>query len=144
MTGETLKVQCCIAGGGPAGMMLGLLLARAGVDVVVLENTAIFSRTSAVTQFTPLHPRSAARAWAARRVFEAAAPESARTRRVYRRPGDSFRRLHSSPDPLQVYCFHTAVGLSEFPRAAGSTLSVDHEIANYSASNNCAAHKTSL
>jgi NADPH-dependent 2,4-dienoyl-CoA reductase/sulfur reductase-like enzyme len=25
--------RCCIAGGGPAGMMLGLLLARAGIDV---------------------------------------------------------------------------------------------------------------
>jgi 2-polyprenyl-6-methoxyphenol hydroxylase-like FAD-dependent oxidoreductase len=35
---------CCIAGGGPAGMMLGLLLARAGVDVTVLENHADFLR----------------------------------------------------------------------------------------------------
>ena len=35
MTEETLKVQCCIAGCGPAGMMLGLLLARSGIDVVV-------------------------------------------------------------------------------------------------------------
>jgi len=30
-----LHVRCCIAGGGPAGMMLGFLLARAGVEVVV-------------------------------------------------------------------------------------------------------------
>ena len=29
--------ECCIAGGGPAGLMLGYLLARAGVNVVVLE-----------------------------------------------------------------------------------------------------------
>jgi 2-polyprenyl-6-methoxyphenol hydroxylase-like FAD-dependent oxidoreductase len=36
--------QCCIAGGGPAGLMLGLLLARAGVDVVVLEKHADFLR----------------------------------------------------------------------------------------------------
>ena len=35
---------CCIAGGGPAGMMLGYLLARAGVDVVVLEKHADFLR----------------------------------------------------------------------------------------------------
>src|SRR5438552_322190 len=34
---RTLETRCCIAGGGPAGMMLGLLLARAGVDVVALE-----------------------------------------------------------------------------------------------------------
>jgi 2-polyprenyl-6-methoxyphenol hydroxylase-like FAD-dependent oxidoreductase len=36
--------QVCIAGGGPAGMMLGLLLARAGVRVVVLEKHADFLR----------------------------------------------------------------------------------------------------
>src|SRR5687767_12898895 len=37
-------VQCCIAGGGPAGLMLGLLLARAGVSVAVLEKHADFLR----------------------------------------------------------------------------------------------------
>jgi 2-polyprenyl-6-methoxyphenol hydroxylase-like FAD-dependent oxidoreductase len=37
-------VTCCIAGGGPAGMMLGFLLARAGVDVAVLERHADFFR----------------------------------------------------------------------------------------------------
>ncbi|HEV3331300.1 MAG TPA: FAD-dependent oxidoreductase [Bryobacteraceae bacterium] len=35
---------CCIAGGGPAGMMLGYLLARAGVEVLVLEKHADFLR----------------------------------------------------------------------------------------------------
>lgn len=39
-----IATRCCIAGGGPAGMMLGLLLARAGVDVVVLEKHADFLR----------------------------------------------------------------------------------------------------
>jgi len=38
------SARCCIAGGGPAGLMLGLLLARAGVDVVVLEKHADFLR----------------------------------------------------------------------------------------------------
>ncbi|MES2187055.1 MAG: FAD-dependent oxidoreductase [Pseudomonadota bacterium] len=36
--------RCCIAGGGPAGMVLGLLLARAGVDVTVLEKHNDFLR----------------------------------------------------------------------------------------------------
>ena len=38
------KVRCCIVGGGPAGMMLGYLLGRAGVDAVVLEKHADFFR----------------------------------------------------------------------------------------------------
>src|SRR6266853_6475635 len=41
---EEMYVQCCIAGGGPAGMVLGLLLARAGVKVAVLEKHADFLR----------------------------------------------------------------------------------------------------
>ena len=41
---EAIQTQCCIAGGGPAGMMLGFLLARAGVDVQVLEKHADFLR----------------------------------------------------------------------------------------------------
>jgi 2-polyprenyl-6-methoxyphenol hydroxylase-like FAD-dependent oxidoreductase len=44
MTAQSLTTQCCITGGGPAGMMLGFLLARAGVDVVVLEKHGDFFR----------------------------------------------------------------------------------------------------
>src|ERR1700736_2101853 len=40
----SLTTRCCIVGGGPAGMMLGFLLARAGVDVAVLEKHADFLR----------------------------------------------------------------------------------------------------
>ena len=39
-----IETRCCIVGGGPAGMMLGFLLARAGLDVVVLEKHADFLR----------------------------------------------------------------------------------------------------
>jgi len=41
---ETITTRCALAGGGPAGMMLGFLLARAGVDVLVLEKHADFVR----------------------------------------------------------------------------------------------------
>jgi 2-polyprenyl-6-methoxyphenol hydroxylase-like FAD-dependent oxidoreductase len=41
---EPVTTRCCIAGGGPAGIMLGYLLARAGVDVVVLEKHKDFFR----------------------------------------------------------------------------------------------------
>jgi 2-polyprenyl-6-methoxyphenol hydroxylase-like FAD-dependent oxidoreductase len=44
MANASLTTQCCIAGAGPAGMMLGFLLARAGVRVVVLEKHADFLR----------------------------------------------------------------------------------------------------
>src|SRR6266436_1505579 len=44
MNANTLTTKCCIVGGGPAGMMMGYLLARAGVDVVVLEKHADFLR----------------------------------------------------------------------------------------------------
>jgi 2-polyprenyl-6-methoxyphenol hydroxylase-like FAD-dependent oxidoreductase len=39
-----IQTRCCIAGGGPAGMVLGFLLARQGVDVVVLEKHTDFLR----------------------------------------------------------------------------------------------------
>src|SRR5262249_12387895 len=41
---STGPLECCIVGGGPAGMMLGLLLARAGACVVVLEKHPDFLR----------------------------------------------------------------------------------------------------
>jgi 2-polyprenyl-6-methoxyphenol hydroxylase-like FAD-dependent oxidoreductase len=44
MPPQTITTRCCIAGGGPAGMMLGFLLARAGVPVLVLEKHADFFR----------------------------------------------------------------------------------------------------
>jgi 2-polyprenyl-6-methoxyphenol hydroxylase-like FAD-dependent oxidoreductase len=41
---KTITTRCAIAGGGPAGMLLGYLLARAGVEVLVLEKHADFLR----------------------------------------------------------------------------------------------------
>jgi 2-polyprenyl-6-methoxyphenol hydroxylase-like FAD-dependent oxidoreductase len=44
MPDSSITTKCAIAGGGPGGMMLGFLLARAGVEVVVLEKHADFFR----------------------------------------------------------------------------------------------------
>jgi 2-polyprenyl-6-methoxyphenol hydroxylase-like FAD-dependent oxidoreductase len=44
VTTKTIETTCCIVGGGPAGMMLGYLLARAGVSVTVLEKHNDFFR----------------------------------------------------------------------------------------------------
>ena len=43
-TAEKIQTTCAIVGGGPAGMMLGFLLARAGVKVAVLEKHQDFLR----------------------------------------------------------------------------------------------------
>ena len=44
MAVEELQTNACIVGGGPAGMMLGYLLAREGIDVTVIEKHADFLR----------------------------------------------------------------------------------------------------
>jgi 2-polyprenyl-6-methoxyphenol hydroxylase-like FAD-dependent oxidoreductase len=41
---QQIRTTCCIVGGGPTGMMLGLLLAHAGVEVIVLEKHGDFLR----------------------------------------------------------------------------------------------------
>ncbi|MGE0213826.1 MAG: FAD-dependent oxidoreductase [Parvibaculaceae bacterium] len=44
MADMALRTRCAIVGGGPAGMMLGFLLARAGIDTLVIEKHADFLR----------------------------------------------------------------------------------------------------
>jgi 2-polyprenyl-6-methoxyphenol hydroxylase-like FAD-dependent oxidoreductase len=41
---NTVRVNTCIVGGGPAGLMLGLLLAKRGAEVMVLEGHENFDR----------------------------------------------------------------------------------------------------
>ena len=41
---QTIRTRCCIVGGGPAGMMLGYLMARAGIETIVLEKHVDFLR----------------------------------------------------------------------------------------------------
>jgi 2-polyprenyl-6-methoxyphenol hydroxylase-like FAD-dependent oxidoreductase len=44
MGATSITTKCCIAGGGPSGLMLGFLLARAGIDIIVLEKHGDFLR----------------------------------------------------------------------------------------------------
>ncbi|HEV7222491.1 MAG TPA: FAD-dependent monooxygenase, partial [Pirellulales bacterium] len=41
---DVAKCDCCVVGGGPAGVMLSLLLARQGVQTVLLESHKDFDR----------------------------------------------------------------------------------------------------
>jgi 2-polyprenyl-6-methoxyphenol hydroxylase-like FAD-dependent oxidoreductase len=41
---RVIKTQCCVVGGGPAGMIVGFLLARTGIDTLVLEKHGDFLR----------------------------------------------------------------------------------------------------
>src|SRR4051794_13837225 len=44
MAADSVNTTCCVVGGGPAGMMSGYLLARAGVQVTVIEKHGDFLR----------------------------------------------------------------------------------------------------
>src|SRR5438045_6455071 len=44
MNSSTVRATCCVAGGGPAGIMAGFLLARAGIRTIVLERHKDFFR----------------------------------------------------------------------------------------------------
>ena len=48
MSPMVINAQCCVAGGGPAGLMSGMLLARAGVEAIVLEKHADFLQSQVV------------------------------------------------------------------------------------------------
>ena len=54
---EKLQTRCVVVGGGPAGMMLGFLLARVGVRVLVLEKHADFLHDFGGDTIYPIHAR---------------------------------------------------------------------------------------
>ena len=49
---DEARTGCVVVGGGPAGLVLGLLLARGGVELTVLESTPTSCATSAATPST--------------------------------------------------------------------------------------------
>ena len=122
MANSTITTQCCIAGGGPAGMMLGFLLARAGVHVVVLEKHADFFRDF---RGDTVHPSTLELMYELglldeflqlphQKVETLTAPDRRRT--------PSVRGFSPSADALQIHCPDAAMGLPQFPRRAGQAL----------------------
>jgi thioredoxin reductase len=55
---RTIATRCCIVGGGPAGMMLGNLLGRAGVDTLVISGRLCcrYATVSKIREGTPCIP----------------------------------------------------------------------------------------
>ena len=53
---QTDHATCCIVGGGPAGVVLGFLLGRAGLDVLVLEKHKDFFRDFRGDRIHPWNP----------------------------------------------------------------------------------------
>ncbi len=81
----TERTTCVVIGGGPAGMMLGLLLARAGVEVTVLEKHGDFLRDFRGDTVHPVDPATARRAGPRRAIRQASAEQAARARLPDRR-----------------------------------------------------------
>ena len=99
---EQISTTCCIAGGGPAGMMLGFLLARAGVDVVVLEKHARLPARLPRRHHPSLDARADARARPARRLPEAAASGGRASSRAI--VGDTPRHASPTSRHLPTHC----------------------------------------
>ncbi len=122
MSETQLSVRCCVAGGGPAGMMLGFLLARAGVEVLVLEKHADFLRDF---RGDTIHPSTL------QLFFELGLLD-----RFLRRPHQEARTLAAQigpfsvpiadfshlPNSLQIHRFHAAMGFSRFPGAGSAAI----------------------
>src|SRR4051812_498411 len=88
------KTQVCIAGGGPAGMVAGLLFARAGVETMVLEKHGDFLRDF---RGDTVHPSTL-------RIFS----ELGLLDRLLARPHDKVRDLRGyigDDEPIQVADF---------------------------------------
>ena len=110
-----MKVRCCIVGGGPAGMMLGYLLGRAGVDVVVLEKHADFFRDF---RGDTVHPSTL-------QVMDELGLIDGFLKLPHQRlqkmdgmfGGDvgADRRSRPAAREISVHRLHAAVGLSQFP-----------------------------
>ena len=112
MAAETVSVRCCIVGGGPAGMMLGLLLARAGVEVLVLEKHADFLRDFRGDTIHPSTLEVMHELGLLEEIPGAAAPGSYAARAGSSVTSADGRRLLPPADPVPLHRLHAAMGFS--------------------------------
>ena len=119
MANSTISTQCCIAGGGPAGMMLGFLLARAGVHVVVLEKHADFFRDFRGDTVHPSTLEVMVELGLIDEFLKLPHQEGRNAVRADRRRTRSSGGFPPSADPLQIHRADAAMGLPQLPRRAG-------------------------
>ena len=110
-----LHTRCCIVGGGPAGVMLGLLLARAGVAVTVLEKHADFLRDFRGDTVHPSTLQILDELGLLREIRATAAAPRRPPRRDRRRP----RAAAGRPSRPASVCLPGAGAAVGFPRPAG-------------------------
>ena len=115
--------RCCVVGGGPAGMMLGFLLARAGVDVVVLEKHADFLRDFRGDTVHPSTLEIMRELGLLDEFLKLPHQEVAHLSVPDRRRPHPGRGFQPRADALQVHRADAAVGFSQFPRRARQALS---------------------
>ena len=124
MPNAPVATKCCIAGGGPAGMMLGFLLARAGVDVVVLEKHADFFRDF---RGDTIHPSTLELMYELGLLDDFLKLPHQKVDHLTAQVGDERVRmvdLHPPADPLQIHRADAAMGFSRFSRRPRQALQI--------------------
>ena len=117
-----LTAACCVAGGGPAGVMTGYLLARAGVPVTVLEKHADFLRDFRGDTIHPSTLQLMDELGLYDRLLELPHHKVRALSRPVWANGGHVRRFHAFAHPREVPRVDAAVGFPEFSCQGGESL----------------------
>ena len=118
-----LATQCCIVGGGPAGMMLGFLLARSGVKVVVLEKHGDFLRDFRGDTVHPSTLNVMDELGLLDEFLKLPHQEVSKLRAQFGDERVADRRLLPSAGARPIHRHDAAMGLPRFPRRSRQALS---------------------
>ena len=121
---EQLRRRCCVVGGGPAGMMLGFLLARDGVEVIVLEKHKDFLRDFRGDTIHPSTLELMHELGLLEEFLQSAASTAPPDPSALRLGEDNDRGFFTPADALQVHRLHAPVGFFELHFRACASLRV--------------------